>query len=266
MSAKPPTLYLHVGLHKTGTTSFQRYCWREHRWLLAQGLAVFHWEGEVNVYKLGTSTWRPSTRPLGEAGLPGQLAQQRVWQARLADFAARHPQQNLLVSTEAISHARTEAEMEALKRILPTGYRVHALLVTRDKEAWWASCCNQVRKQGRENFSNPNAPEYLDPEGWLMDWDVLRALLRAHVDELTELPHQSDITPALLAVMGVNAGEGYRPLRENRRVTGWRWALQLQWLRLHQRLAPTYRRYVRHSPIGGAWRRLKRWLRGLRWR
>lgn len=112
---------------------------------------------------------------------------------------------SLLLSAESISLLRTDSEMQQLLSLMPRGYIIHTLLVTRDNDEWWESYCNHIRKKGKDANARPESPQDLNPNGWLRDFDTLRAVLRRNSHQFTEIPYCADIVPAMLAAMKVAA-------------------------------------------------------------
>jgi hypothetical protein len=225
-----------------------------------QGVAFFATTEHVNSYNpLFKSILRDQASSGGVPNTNPQYREERREQLRagLAAFCARYPDASLLVSAETISLLRTDTEMEQLLSLLPHGYAIHTILVMREKDDWWASYSNQIRKKGQDRFARPGSPYDLDPNGWLLDFDTLRDVLKRHSDTFTEVPYQRDIVPSLLAAMNLTPPADYvQPVR-NVRVSGWRFTLQRVTRPLYKWLRVRYGQHVRVTKLGAAWRDIK---------
>jgi len=213
-----PSLFLHVGPHKTGTTSFQKYCLKHRAELSEQRLAFFAPRNTPNQRRVSLASAREGVFN-GESLTPESAAAiGREVSHELRTFATANPGQNLLLSSESMSFLRTDAEMDRLKALLPPGYRLHGVWVERGIDSWWASYCNEIRKRGIEDHHDPRARGYLDRNGWLTDHPAVLALLQKHLDGLTVIRYSSDVVADLLRAVGVSISPTYSPLRANQRV------------------------------------------------
>lgn len=168
------TLWLHVGPHKTGTTSIQRALKLRAAQLRAAGIACF---SEECAWALANTLLRP------ELNTTPRLS----WGHRLPDLAAlealpdilrqdRGGLRDMVISSEEFSLMRTPLEAFALRRTLGIDFaRIVPVIVRRNLTDWRQSRADQLRKTG--NWDRQKAlPDALSTDGaWYYDQDALLA-------------------------------------------------------------------------------------------
>ena len=146
-------LFIHIGPHKTGTTSIQAFLARNHLELQKRGVAVYFEEispGVVgaNVWALAHCFIRPELqtpmrllRPVAPAG--SAAATQQV--QRFRDWSERQTAPTCIVSSETFSFLRTDQEAGDLKRALSGLFdRVSPILTLRNPTDWRRSWNHQL--------------------------------------------------------------------------------------------------------------------------
>jgi hypothetical protein len=221
--ARDRTLFLHIGLHKTGTTSFQMWCK----------------DNAAQLSELGVDYYLPVIRPKrGNGSEIGELilrdgvkfiaapeAQRASTGAHLADFIARATGPKLLISGEDLSYVRTLEECRRLRRHLGD-LRVHVILVRREQGEWWRSYCNQIERDGETGTPSTNSRACLDRTGWLTDFATLETVYRRTFDAMTVLDYGPDMVGKLLQAIGIPRTEDVTAYHLNPRLTGrayWTW-------------------------------------------
>lgn len=173
MGAARGTLWLHVGTHKTGTTSIQEAIVARKDALRAAGIAVFP---EANAWRLANFFIRPSLRTTPRLqGLPlPELADLDREMASLAAFRAENPG-DLIISSEEFCMLRHMVEAQALRSTIGAMFaRIVPILVLRDVEDWKRSRADQLRKTGVWE-AHKALPDELSADGaWYYDAAVIR--------------------------------------------------------------------------------------------
>jgi hypothetical protein len=204
---KEQRLFLHVGPHKTGTSSFQRAVAERAEALHAAGLAVWRdSEGRSNAGALANLVTRPelqtAPRLRGRTGAVNDERRRRAAR-RVARWAANAPE-DLLISSEAFSHLRSAQEADWLRAILPDGItRIVPILVRRPLADWRASRRAQLEKVGVVAALDALNDDALSCDGeWYYDWARLETFWATFgpplvLDYATEVAAHGSILPAL---------------------------------------------------------------------
>jgi hypothetical protein len=170
---------VHIGTHKTGTKSFQRWAntnrdalLEQHDIYVVRGMFI---ESNLALPLLCTRPDRntPALIANPDARLPECRAAMREHvAAQVANDASV-----LLSSAEDLSLLRHPDEVEALVEILaPREVRVSVCL--RDPEQYLRAYRSQMDRLGQHESSYPSAHTYYGPDTWLTRWDDMLATWR----------------------------------------------------------------------------------------
>lgn len=239
MAEPKKTLILHIGTHKTGTTSFQMSLRANRGKLLTRGVCPI---GVPAKRKKGTLMARRTSYNLGKftnaflrpgiasisrvrSGLrpkPKKMADQR---ARFLTQFRAHREPVLIASSEALTFLRTPEEKERMREFLAAlGREVRIVLVFRDEAGWRASWENQLRKNPKVWAKNQELPDaqrangewYFDRQAILDFWSDLGELTLIDYNEAMERDH--NIIPALYAAMNIDTTGLRLTFESNQRV------------------------------------------------
>lgn len=236
---------LHIGLFKTGTTSFQTVLADNRRRLRRRGYDFY--EGAVranNHGELFRACAREGLESFGSLAHPDEVQSElrEKLRAHIAEFAENSPADQLIFSAEALSLLRTVDEVQALKALFPAAMRFRILLVLRDKADWLASYEKQIRKvPGRVPSDDPASALYVGPGEWLTDFDTLVDVYSEVFGGVTILEYRREgMLYALLSSLGVDLPINERHYLKNDYARG---ALARGW-------AALARAWGRYAPFG----------------
>lgn len=187
MTAK--RLYLHIGTHKTGTTSFQASLGANLSRLKRRGYHAFSLPGRkvkwyqakrrrYNVGKVAHTFMRPGMASIARLEArnlnPNPENQAKLRAKFLADLKAITAQ-NLIVSAEGFTFLRTAEEKALVRDFLEgLGREVTIILVARGEEGWRASWENQLRKKPKVWKRTQKLPDEQRADGeWYYDWQSI---------------------------------------------------------------------------------------------
>ncbi|MEL0438410.1 hypothetical protein [Phycobacter sp. K97] len=209
-------LFLHVGTHKTGTTSFQAALCSMAPQLRRTGFEVLHGKpiarkGSANAFLLANCFIRPSLktspRLLRNAPLPDEANTNRVM-AGLTKMVEASTARDFVISSEEFCLLRTPEEATLLRHHLtPLFSEIVPILCLRSKEAWAASRENQLKKTS----VTPLLEEVSDAEStngsWYYQTDELRAFWEGIgdlivIDYDAVLQRDGSVFPALFGAIG----------------------------------------------------------------
>ena len=199
------TVYIHLGPHKTGTTSIQQACVKSRALLCSFGISYY--EGffpQGNHREIAACVLRDSLEWAGNARFRGQKERISVEvKARIKEHFRKAD--CLIVSAEALSYIRRQDELDALKDLFSTADRLIPIFTRRDRASWLSSYRHQVQqKQGRSHSQNPDSAFNLNEDTWLANHDDLLNLLRKNFSDLIILEYQSNMVEVFTAAIGLS--------------------------------------------------------------
>jgi hypothetical protein len=219
---------IHIGQHKTGTTSIQHYLQDNRQKLAQSGFYVpaeiigyddpSHWI--LNVYSLAEGRFSPKKETLVkqmpadyflylEAKLKHDL--ERIYaQASQAGCDA------LIWSNEGLYLLNSEAEYRRLIDLFAAfTSEFEVVCCFRDLPSYTKSYIHQLTKSGIPLSDDPDSYRYVQPDSWLFDYARKQALLANVFDQCTFFPYDpQDNVKRFLEKIGV-PGDGTGTYRAN---------------------------------------------------
>jgi hypothetical protein len=167
---------VHVGTHKTGTTSIQGFLRDEEDGLLAS--VGGHYPPGFLLPTVHTDLPLLTIRP--ERTWPARLrfpeTQRGSWQAAARAHVRRQVVEadaDLLVYVhEDLSYLRFDDELERLAELF-AGRAVSVVAVLRDDDAFLRSYRSQLAGTGFATSDDPTSFAYVEPDSWLLDHEAL---------------------------------------------------------------------------------------------
>ena len=206
MDRVPKKAILHIGTHKTGTTSFQHWL-RIHRQRLSvehginvyQGL--FHNNREIALLCADGSKQYPTMRRITEWNT--EPWQHRVRQHTLTEF--NRSSQTLVISSETLSFLRNPSELSALAELL-SEHEVSIVVTLRQRDEYLRSWAEHLMRDGFALSDNPDSFAYVQPDSWLADYDSLLTAYRNQfgqdsvhiVDYEAEMETHESVIPGIM--------------------------------------------------------------------
>lgn len=211
-------LFIHVGPHKTGTTSIQAFMARCRPAIRQQGVAVYSEDPRPNVVQ--ANAWQLAhcfiraelptpMRILAPGLLPGS-AEAALHVRRFEEWSVSRNVSTCLVSAESFSFLRTDREAAHLQQVLGTIFeRITPVLTIRDPVEWRRSWHQQLRTMGLA-AREAAQPDHLSLVGsWYFDQDALRRFWArlgdvAELDYAAAIRDHGSIIPAFCKAIGVD--------------------------------------------------------------
>lgn len=225
-SAHAGQALVHIGTHKTGTTSFQNWAAASRLPLAAAGVTWL--EG-----RLGASH---AEVPMLTIDADRSLAMRAVhpdwclpaWQAEArADIQAQSGAagERLLISSEALSYARRPQEVERLAELVAPR-RLAVVGVLRERISYLRSYRRTLIGMGFEPSRHQGSFAYVEDDSWLLDYEAMLGAYREALgdDAVTALDYEAEmerrgsIIPAILDAFGIEAAglPDWDEFRDNR--------------------------------------------------
>ena len=204
-------IFLHIGTHRTGSTSLQRYLVANRRRLRRAGYDLYRGEIEANNHiELYLAAMRPERDSAAKQKYDLAIDDHFVAavQARVHRFLAASRQPSVLFTCEGLSLLRSEDELARLTQILDhPRHDVVVVLVLRDRDDFLRSYKRQMLKTpGRTLSQDKRSAFYVAPDSWLADFDTLIARYEAAfgterlriVDYDREVANNGDALPGVM--------------------------------------------------------------------
>lgn len=168
----PRRVFLHIGTHKTGTTSFQKWL-RENEDDLRNrfGLGVYH-GGFPNNREVGLACAN-TDRLLPVRNIPQWS--DPVWRDHVNDLARVQMQRDeasIIVSAESLSFLRADEEVRRAQRMF-ADREVTILLTLREPADFLASWGRHLTRGRYELSDDPKSFAYVSVDSWLARYDDL---------------------------------------------------------------------------------------------
>lgn len=213
-------IILHIGMHKTGTTSIQRYL-HDHRELLEEngyGLFVGGLRNPTNHTELHLACIRDERDSFGKYNNPGLVIDSEFREnirSRVQKLINDQKFQNQIFSNEALSWLRFDDELERLKYIFgPAANNIRIIICLRNKVDFLNSYRKQILKRpNRYPSDNKKSVLYVEADTWLTDYDeIIRLYSNAFGDKsITIINYEEaisvygNIIPAFLKAAEIEA-------------------------------------------------------------
>ena len=228
-------LYVHIGTHKTGTTSFQDSLGQNRATLAAQGFVPLSqtmreingetWE-DFNCVRLAHSVLRPGVATIARLawGVYDAVPEKRRtdWAEMRRKAAAAEAAPNLILSAEALSFLRTEVEAAQVAQFFELiGREVVVIVAWRPEAEWRRSWQTQIDKEPWRRQQLAADPNLIPPDGdWYFDPPAIRAFWSRfgpliEVDYDAAMAAEQNILPALYRAIGASTDELHLDVRHN---------------------------------------------------
>ncbi len=205
-------LFIHVGTHKTGTTSLQAYLLDNAGALRSSGVEVFtethrKFGQTANCFSLASAVLRPSLKTV--ARMTGDASKSGFWHLAKSKMRIKHilsssTASSFILSAEAFCFARTDTErIKILKLLDHKDIEVIPVVCFRNQENWRESWFSEL-ETWRPRFKQPFGEGMDDIRGdWYFDvdaiynfWSKIGPVRVLDFDEAVK-GHQSIIGPIL---------------------------------------------------------------------
>lgn len=216
MKDKPQRLYLHIGTHKTGSSSLQHYLGSIRSELLQRDFAYFEGKYEAdNHVELFATVMRQDRESFSRKkyGIQGNSIEIIDTAKTFSDFRTKHSSKILIASSEGLSLLRHDDEITQLKTMIDSNSTdVIPIVVLRDRGDFLESFRKQILKHpDRELSNNPASINYIKDDSWLADYEEIcdvwnrnfgGSALRV-IDYDAAMQREGDVLPAILRAMNL---------------------------------------------------------------
>jgi hypothetical protein len=204
---------VHIGTHKTGTTSFQRWANDSREALRDRGIHVFEGLYDLTNIALALLCVRPNrTIPPQRFIMDSRLDE---WRTDAVDYVSRQvaqPSPDILVSAEDLSLLRFPDEVERLVELLAPR-QVEVAVCLRNPEDFLRSYRAEMDRLGEPPSEFSSSHTYYGDDTWLTRWDEMLATWRSVVGEANvrafsyedAMAAEGTTIPGVLEALGVSS-------------------------------------------------------------
>lgn len=163
-------IILHIGKHKTGSTSFQLLLRKSHAPLEEIGFHPLPHRVGNRLASFAIRDHLPIPPLLDRKGVKPSK------ESLIEDIRALTEDKNFhtyIISSEHLSYLRTTEEIELVKSCLPPQTDISVFLVLRNQEDFLNSYREQITSSGHGPKNDPSSPYYCEPDSWLLDDETL---------------------------------------------------------------------------------------------
>lgn len=164
---------LHIGLHKTGTTSIQAFLQRKREGLLARDIDVYrglyHPGNHFELHAAALRRERMSPFKARRNVVMDDAACESI-RDRVRGFLDRTHSTKVVFSGEGMCYLRYDDEFERLAQLVPAR-RIQIVMCVREAGAWLKSYDKEMRKHPLTTpvTDDKDSCWYLGPDSWLAD-------------------------------------------------------------------------------------------------
>lgn len=208
-------IFLHIGIHKTGSTSIQNFLGANR--IALQKLGIDFYSGAYfpnNHVELHVATMR------AERSSPFKLTKgiqvDEVYRESIQEIVSSYVNNtnfpSLIFSAEGLSYLRYEDEMIRLKNMIPEG-RIQIVIYLRNPSDFLVSYRKELEKHPAPTDFDKDSFAYTGADSWLIDYEARLILIKKTFGEQNvivlnydeELQHAGNIIPSFLRVIGVES-------------------------------------------------------------
>lgn len=220
---------LHIGFHKTGTTSIQQFLQTHRQRLRALGIAVYegvHYPGNhVELHNVALRDTRATPVKLKSRVGIDQRYRDSIAE-RIRQFVAANVHSTHLFTAEGLSFLRYPDEFDRLRRLIGGEARVIAYL--RERDSFRDSYGAALRRRKQDRPEDKESFAYLGDDSWLLDYEARLRPFRevfgdSNVDVIDydlSVRRDGGVIPSFLRSLGVDhafAPSDWEPFWLNRR-------------------------------------------------
>ena len=210
-------IYIHMGCHKTGTTSIQRFCHNNRSLLESHNIGYLPCPDESGRHiELNQCVLRADVARFTHSQLtpPDHCKLITNYKHIIRTFLQSSKCDSFLFSDEGLDFIRTKSELDELKELFPYYCEIVPILVLREKNEWKRSWINFLRKNNNDlredRFVNPSSPYFLSEESWFFNIEELVDQLVENFTRVVKIDYQCNMVSRFLSEFEIRVDDEYR--------------------------------------------------------
>jgi len=208
-------IYLHIGTHKTGSTSIQTFLQKESKLLNEKGFDFYQgFHNKKNHIELFLSTMREGRDSFAKEKFDIENAENYFCKTKnfVHQCINQSKYDKIIFSTEGLSLLRFTDELTKLKELLKSEEnKITIILYLRKESDFLDSYKKQIKKRTRSFSDNPSSVYYVKDDTWLTDYSTLKKSYSDAFDEENlviidydkETITNNNVLPSFLLALGI---------------------------------------------------------------
>jgi Sulfotransferase domain len=211
------TAFIHIGFHKTGSTSIQAFLQAHAQTLASSGLAFYQGAHFLdNHVELHVASMRPE-RDSGfknRSGILVDKAYRDRAKSSVDEFLSGSPAERIVFSSEGLSLLRFRDEVQVLRQLISVRH-VKVIAYLRNPTDYIRSYANQIRKDPKTlpRHIDQDSFAYTEPDTWLLDYekrlmpfrDVFGSENVIAIDYDEQMSRYGNVIPSFLDAVGLKS-------------------------------------------------------------
>ena len=198
-------IYLHFGCHKTGSTSIQMFLKINKRYLIQNNFNIIDtFSGrniELSLFCLRKNILKFTNPNLSNSKI---LLRNILFKIKLSLFFLSSKEQNFIFSDEGLDYIRTQKEIDNVKHLFPSNYKIIPILIIRDKKKWINSWINYLLDLDMIDYHNKDSPYFISDQSWYFRINKLIDIINSNFDNVIYIDYTSNVIPSFLNSIGIN--------------------------------------------------------------
>lgn len=220
-SIKKPLL-IHIGTHKTGSSSFQAYLADHSTELKQSGFSVLPDKYAHTAACLSVRDELPIPGADHLIDKESRIKTEKNLRDCISKFYIENQTNALILSCEHFSYFRTIEEVDRLLSFFACHDEIRVFTVVRDKGSFLNSYKAQIRKTGHGPIKDDtSSPFYCGKDTWLVDYDGMKTPWVARTNDFQIISYENtdDVVTELILAFNLPDFRGGKPYRVNVRTS-----------------------------------------------
>lgn len=201
-------IYLHFGCHKTGSTSLQMFL-KENKSYLNQNnfdiMDTFAGRNiDLSLFCLRKSILNFTNPSFSKTKI---LYKNIIFKIKLTLFFLFTKKDNFIFSDEGLDYVRTQKEIDNIKSLFPSKYKIIPILIIREKEDWINSWRNYLMGIGLIDDLNRDSPYFSCYSSWYFKVNQLIDLINLNFNKAIYIDYEHNVIPSFLKSISLKPPE-----------------------------------------------------------
>lgn len=200
------TVFIHMGLHKTGSSAIQFSLVKFRSKLESSNFNLYRGGfPNGNHYEVSYVTLRQELDwPMKHVFRRSVNEVRSIIKSNIEQFA-HVTNENLIISAESLSFIRTQNEINSLCDLFPEHWDLIPIIFLRDKSDWIKSYRKQFLKNADSSITqNPDSYLYLEKDSWVIDHQKLVDLISQNFNNFRVINYNNRSVQAFWEAIGLD--------------------------------------------------------------
>jgi hypothetical protein len=197
-------IYLHFGCHKTGSTSLQMFLKENKSYLNQNNFDIMNTfagrDIDLSLFCLRKSILNFTNPSFSKTKI---LYKNILFKIKITLFFLFTKENNFIFSDEGLDYIRTQKEIDNIKSLFPSKYKIIPILIIRDKKDWINSWRNYLISIGLIDHLNRDSPYFSGDSSWYFKINLLIDLININFKKVIYIEYEHNVIPSFLKSIGL---------------------------------------------------------------